>query len=331
MIDRLEFIIALAREEHFGRAAEACRVSQPTLSAGIKYLEDMFGVLLVQRGSRFRGFTPEGERVLEWARRIVGDARAMRQDVDALKRGLAGHLRIAAIPTALAMSAMLTTPYRAKHPEVRFTILSRTSIQVLSMIENLEVDAGLTYLDNEPLGRVKSVPLYQEEYRLLTSGSAPLGDRDQVTWAEVAKIPLCLLTPDMQNRRILDGLLRLAGGEPAPTLESNSVIVLFAHVRSGHWATIMPGKLAETLGLTDNVRSIPIVDPLVTHAVGLVVPDREPTTPLITALLVEARALAKILEQPSAATGSAKEIEAIGDKKRVAAKTKKARVHNRPS
>jgi len=305
MIDRLEFFIALAREEHFGRAAEACGVSQPTLSAGIKYLEDMFGVLLVQRGSRFRGFTPEGDRVLEWARRIVGDARAMRQDLDALKRGLNGHLRIAAIPTALAMSAMLTTPYRAKHADVRFTILSRTSIQVLGMIENLEVDAGLTYLDNEPLGRVKSVALYQEEYRLLTSRSGALGDRDQVTWAEVAKIPLCLLTPDMQNRRILDGLLRSACGEmPAPTLESNSMIVLFAHVRTGRWATIMPAKLAETLGLTESVRSIPIVDPRATHAVGLVVPDREPTTPLITALVAEARALAKLLDETGPAKGA---------------------------
>jgi DNA-binding transcriptional LysR family regulator len=123
MIDKLEFMIALARAQHFGRAAEFCNVSQPTLSAGIKNLEDMFGVLLVQRGSRFRGFTPEGERVLDWARRIVADTRAMRQDVDALKRGLVGHLRIAAVPTALAMSAMLTTPYRAKHPSVRFTIL----------------------------------------------------------------------------------------------------------------------------------------------------------------------------------------------------------------
>src|SRR5215475_15584322 len=185
MIDKLEFIIALAREQHFGRAAEACNVSQPTLSAGIKTLEDTFGVLLVQRGSRFRGLTPEGERVLEWARRIVADARAMRQDVDALKRGLVGHVRIAAVPTALAMSAMLTTPYRAKHPDVRFTILSRTSIQVLNLIENLEVDAGLTYLDNEPLGRVNSVPLYREEYRFLTSSSGALGTRDQVTWAEV--------------------------------------------------------------------------------------------------------------------------------------------------
>jgi DNA-binding transcriptional LysR family regulator len=180
MIDKLEFVIALASEQHFGRAAETCNVSQPTLSAGIKQLEDMFGVLLVQRGSRFRGFTPDGERVLEWARRIVADTRAMRQEVDALKRGLAGHVQIAAIPTALAMTAMLTTPYRAKHPEVRFTIVSRTSIQVLGMLENLEVDAGLTYVDNEPLGRVNTIPLYHEEHRLLTSSSGELGNRDRV-------------------------------------------------------------------------------------------------------------------------------------------------------
>jgi DNA-binding transcriptional LysR family regulator len=313
MIDKLEFIIALAREEHFGRAAEVCGVSQPTLSSGIKYLEDMFGVMLVQRGSRFRGFTTEGERVLEWARRIVGDTRAMRQDVDALKRGLVGHIRIAAIPTALAMTAMLTTPYRAKHPDVRFTILSRTSIQTLNLLENLEVDAGLTYLDNEPLGRVKTVLLYHEEYRLLTSAESAFGNRDRVTWAEVGNIPLCLLTPDMQNRRIIDGLLRSAGAEPSPTLESNSMIVLFAHVRTGRWASIMPAKLAETLGLTDSVRSIPIVGPAATHAVGLVVPDREPTTPLITALVAEARQLAKRLDQPSLAPNDASIVNPVRD------------------
>ncbi|HUI97887.1 MAG TPA: LysR family transcriptional regulator [Xanthobacteraceae bacterium] len=304
MIDKLEFVIALAREQHFGRAAEACNVSQPTLSAAIKQLEDMFGVLLVQRGSRFRGFTPEGERVLEWARRIVGDARAMRQDIDALKRGLAGHIRIAAIPTALAMTAMLTTPYRAKHPDVRFSIVSKTSIDVLRLLENLEVDAGLTYLDNEPVGRVNTVPLYLEEYRLLTSPTGVLGNRDTVTWAEVGQVPLCLLTPDMQNRRIIDGLLRSAGREPSPTLESNSMIVLFAHVRTGKWASIMPAKLAETLGLTENVRSIPIVEPSATHTVGLVVPHREPMTPLIAALVAEARTLALALAEPPRTSAS---------------------------
>jgi DNA-binding transcriptional LysR family regulator len=297
MIDKLELLLALAKERHFGRAAEACGVTQPTMSTSIKQLEEILGVMLVQRGSRFQGFTPEGERVLDWARRIVGDSRAMRQEINALKDGLSGEIAIAAIPTALGMLASLTTPFRARHPNVRFRIISSTSIAALALLENLEVDAALSYIENEPVGKVRTVPLYNESYRLLTSPDGMFGDRNEVTWKEVGQVPLCLLTPDMQNRRIIDALLRSAGQEPSPTLESNSMIVLFAHVRTGKWASIMPAKLAETLGLTDNVRSIPIVEPAATHAVGLIVPDREPMTPLIAALVSEARALAKVLGQ----------------------------------
>ncbi|WP_341703086.1 LysR family transcriptional regulator [Ferrovibrio sp.] len=300
MIDKLEFLLALARERNFGKAAELCGVTQPTFSAGIKQLEEQLGVMLVQRSSRFLGFTAEGERVLDWARRIVADTRAMRQEVHAQKRGLVGHLKIAAIPTALAMVSALTTPYRAKHPNVKFTIYSRTSIEVLSMLENLEVDAGLTYLDNEPLGKVRAVSLYPEQYRLLTSEDSPYGDRDQVSWSEVSRIPLCLLTPDMQNRRIINRLLRNAGGgEPQPTLESNSMIVLFSHVRTGRWASVMPEKLADTLGLTEKLRSIPIVEPEAVHMIGLVVPNREPMTPLAAALVAEAKHLAASLAKSS--------------------------------
>jgi DNA-binding transcriptional LysR family regulator len=295
MLDKLEYLMALARERHFGHAADACGVTQPTLSAGIKQLEETLGVLLVQRGSRFIGFTPEGERTLDWARRIVGDARAMREEIKALKHGLTGQLRIAAIPTTLAMVASLTTPFRARHPDVRFTILSRTSIEILTLLDNLEIDAGVTYVDNEPLGRVTALPLYQERYQLLTAADAPLGNRQRVTWAEVSQVPLCLLTPDMQNRRIIDGLLRSAGGAANLTLESNSMIVLFAHVRTGRWASVMPARLAETLGLTATIRAIPIVEPEAVHTIGLVVPAREPMTPLNAALVSEARRLATML------------------------------------
>src|SRR5436305_4433764 len=300
LIDKLDFLLALARERHFGHAAETCGVTQPTLSAGIKQLEEQMGVLLVNRGSRFQSFTPEGQTVLEWARRIVGDTRAMRAEINALRHGLTGQLRIAAIPTALAMVASLTTPFRLRHPNVQFTIMSRTSIEVLGELDNLEIDAGVTYLDNEPLGRVSTVPLYRERYRLLTSADAPLGDRASVTWVEVAQVPLCLLTPNMQNRRIIEGLLRGAGGNPQPTLESNSMIVLFAHVRTGRWASVMPSKLAETLGLTDTIRAIPIVEPEAVHEIGLVVPAREPMTALNAALVVEARKLASTLDPPLA-------------------------------
>ncbi|TDR33624.1 transcriptional regulator [Aquamicrobium defluvii] len=293
MIDKLEFFIALAREEHFGRAAELCGITQPTLSAAIKQLEDQLGVMLVKRGSRFQGLTPEGEQVLGWARRIVGDAHAMREEMRAARHGLSGRIRIAAIPTALAMMPRLTTPFREKHPGVTFSILSRTSIEILSLLGNFEIDAGITYLDNEPLGRVTSVPLYHERYQLITSSGNPLAGRDKVTWEEVSRLPLCLLTPDMQNRRIIDQHLAEAGVQMRPTLESNSMIVLFSHIRTGKWSSIMPLTLTETFGFADPVRAIPIVEPDASHTVGLVAGPHMPHTPLVSALLDEAMTLAR--------------------------------------
>jgi DNA-binding transcriptional LysR family regulator len=261
----------------------------------LKSLEETFGVLLVQRGSRFYGLTPEGQRALDWARRIVGDSRAMRQEMSALRRGLAGHLRIAAIPTTLPITAALTTPFRRDHPDVSFTVLSRTSIEILALLENLEIDAGITYLDNEPLGRVRALPLYHEQYRLLTSAKSEFGEREEVTWQEVGRCPLCLLTPDMQNRRILDRLLRAAGAEPAPTMQSNSMIVLASHVRTGLWASVMSSVLADALGLPEGIRVIRIAGGADNPQVGLVYPQREPMAPLTAALVTEARRFSQLV------------------------------------
>ena len=294
MIDKLELFLALAREKHFGHAAEKSGVTQQTLSAAVKQLEGRFGVMLVHRGSRFRGFTPEGDRVLEWARRIVGDARAMQQDLSAMRGHLEGHLRLGAIPTVLPMVARLTTPYREKYPGVRFSVHSATSDDLLQLLEQADLDAGLTYLDNEKLGRVTTVPLYKERYCLLTAAEGPLGERESVTWAEVGQVKLCLLTPDMQNRRIIDKLIRDAGAEPAPSLESNSMVVLLTHVRTAKWASVMPAVLADALGVTKQVRAIPIVEPEVAHTIGLVVPHTDPPMPMIQALIAEARGLALV-------------------------------------
>jgi DNA-binding transcriptional LysR family regulator len=296
MIDKLEYLMALAREEHFGRAAEICGVSQPTLSTGIKQLESALGVMLVQRGTRFIGLTPEGERTLNWARRIVRDSRALRQEIKSLKHGLSGRIRVAAIPSALPMVAALTTPYRTRHPNVQFTVLSRTSIEILKLLENLEIDAGITYLDNEPLGRLNAVPLYCERYQLITAKDSPLGRRAKVTWADVSQVPLCLLTPDMQNRRIVEQLPHVGGSGPQAALESDVMIVLLSHVRTGRWASVLPQKVVETFGLTDEIRAIPIGDPEIVHTVGLIVPENEPTTPLIAALVSEARRTAPKLD-----------------------------------
>jgi DNA-binding transcriptional LysR family regulator len=293
MIDKLEMFIALANERHFGRAAEACGVTQPSLSSAIRQLEEQLGVQLVFRGSRFQGLTPEGQRVLDWGRRIVGDMRTMKDEMRTVRAGLSGNLRIGVIPTALPMVAALTGAFTAKHPNVRVSILSRTSAEILGGIESLDLDAGITYLDNEPLGRVAQVPLYAEFYRLLCAPGTALAARDQVTWAEVADQPLCLLTGDMQNRRIVNQHLAEAGAQVVPQIESNSSIALISHVMTGRWASIVPRQLAQMFTTDGQLRAIPIVAPEVEHLVGLITARRDTLTPVLAALIAEAEKFAK--------------------------------------
>lgn len=289
MIDKLEMFIALARERHFGKAAEECGVTQPTLSAAVKQLEDQLGVMLVRRGSRFQGLTSEGDRVLEWARRIVGDTRSMREEMRAARLGLTGHIRIAVIPTALTMVRELTTPFAEENPNITLSVMSRSSIEILSLIENLEIDVGITYLDREPLGRVTSVPLYRERYCLVCADECPVENKDSITWREVSKLPLCLLTPEMQNRRIIDSYLASAGTEVRPRLESDSMVSLLSHVLTGKWVSVMPEKFVEGFCPGMALKAIPVMEPEVSHVVGMVAVYREPHTPVIDALLTLAK------------------------------------------
>ncbi|TNC52423.1 LysR family transcriptional regulator [Rubellimicrobium rubrum] len=289
MIDKLEMFIALAQARHFGRAAEAVGVAQPTLSAAIRQLEEQLGAVLVLRGSRFAGLTPEGERVLGWARRIVSDARAMREEVRVGRAGLSGTMRLGVIPTALAAASRLTAAFAATHPEVQITILSATSIAILEDLDSLRVDAGISYLDNEPLGTKATLPLYEERYALVMREDHVLAGRGSVGWGELGEVALCLLTPDMQNRRIVSGLLAEAGVSVAPRIETNSTIVLIGHVLTGGWATILPLGAAEIFLEHGPLRAAPLTDPDAHHRVGLIAPAREPQMPLVAALLAEAK------------------------------------------
>ena len=293
MLDKFEFLIALARERHFRRAAEVCGVTQPTLSAGIKALEETYGAALVNRGSRYVGLTPEGEKVLEWARRITGDARALRQEVETLKRGVGGLVRLACIPTALPVVARLSAIVTERHPGISFSILSASTPAMIGLLEDYQVDAGITYLDVREWPGMAKIPIYQEHYRLVTADPEVFPGRDSVSWGEVLGTPLCLLTPDMQNRRIVNAMLGLEPGEapPGPFTETNSSQVIATLVSSGQWSSIMSPVLIEALSLAPEVRRIPLIDPETTHSVGLVVVDRDPVTPLVRALTAAAREL----------------------------------------
>ncbi|NBN63881.1 LysR family transcriptional regulator [Pannonibacter tanglangensis] len=292
MIDKLEMFIALANEKHFGRAAEVIGVTQPTLSSAMKQLEEHLGVQLIHRGSRYQGLTPEGERALDWALRIVADARALKAEMRRARSGLSGNLRLGVIPTALPMVVDLVAPFTDKHPQVRVSILSRTSAEILEQIDRLELDAGITYLDPAPARRVEVRPLYLETYCLLMRADAPLAHLPALTWGEVGRQALCLLSSDMQNRRIIDRHLAAAGVPSSPMVESNSIVVLVSHVLTGRWMSVVPAKFAGHVVTRGELVAVPVVAdvPEAGQQVGLVVAQRDPHTPMLQALIDVAEA-----------------------------------------
>lgn len=287
----LDYLVALARERHFARAAAACNVTQPTLSAGIKQLEESLGVLIVERRQRFVGFTPEGERVLAWAQRVLVDYGGLTQELSELREGLVGQLRIGAIPVSLPALALLSAPFGAIHSKTSFQITSQTSIDIQRELDDFTIDVGLTYLDNEPLSRVRTVPLYRERYVLITHDASGFSGLKTISWAKAATLPLCLLTPSMQNRRIIDSQFRKAGTQVNAVMETNSLVTLWTHLLFGQLSTVVPQTFLLLFEQKRGLVSIPLVEPEVFHTIGLVAADRDPLAPLPRALLDFARGL----------------------------------------
>jgi DNA-binding transcriptional LysR family regulator len=294
-IRHLQYFVTLARERHHGRAAASCRVTQPTLSEAIRQLERELSVPLIDRnGPRFRGLTAEGERVLGWAQRILANQQALEQELAEMRDGLTGDLRFGVIPAAMPVAPLVTSAFCRNHPLVTLKILSHSSIEIQRGLDAAELEAGLTYLDNEPLQNVRAYPLYRERYMLLTPSGGPLASQRAATWREASSLPLCLLTPDMQNRRIIDRLfIEGNAGKPRVTVETNSVLSLIAYVRSGAWSSVVPHTFLTLLGRKDAVlkglRAIPLVEPEASHTIGLVVSERDPLLPLARALVKSAR------------------------------------------
>jgi DNA-binding transcriptional LysR family regulator len=293
---QLEYLVALSRERHFARAAQACYVSQPALSEAIRKLEEEFDVPLVRRGRKYEGLTPEGERIVVWAQRILADRDSLRDEVDALRTGLSGELRIGSVPTASTAVSLLTEPFCAEHPLVSVQVMcDLRSEDVLQRLQNFEIEAGITYLREAVSEGFQVVPLYRECYVLLISASLAPPWPSGVTWKEASRLPLCLLSPVMQGRRVLDAVFAEARAQAAPQVQTDSVATLFAHVATGRWASIVPHAWLHVFGIPPSMRVVKLVEPARTEGIGLVIAAREPGS-------VMARALADIARRTDIAT-----------------------------
>lgn len=245
-IRQLQFLCALDQQRHFGRAADACHVTQPTLSMRLKNLEEELGVTLIQRRQRFEGFTPEGERLLSWAHQTVAAFEGMKTEAHRLKGELVGTLRIGMVPLSHVQLMPALQQLRQQSPQIRIKLHALSSRQIIAELESGQLDLGLTYLAQAnmdayrvwPLGTPRVGLLYHPDH--FAPALTPPGSDQPLSWEALAALPLGLLSESMHFRQGLEQSARLKGVELSPVLESDSVEHLLDAAHSGLCCTLIP-------------------------------------------------------------------------------------------
>jgi len=262
LLRQLEYFVAVARERHFARAAESCYVSQPALSTSIAKLERELSVTLINRGQNFEGLTPEGDRLVVWAKRVLAEHDALKAEAAAMRSGISATLRLGIGPTVSTTAALPVAAFCALHPLARVKVCSRlSSTELLRQLRDFELDAAIAHFGPDDQSGLEVVPLYEEQYVLLVSGDQLVPAERTITWAEAAQLPLALLTPDMRFRQFIDKAFADSGAIAAPQVETDSVASLYAHVATGAWASVVPHTWLRAMPVNGAARAIRLVEP----------------------------------------------------------------------
>ncbi|MBK0392387.1 LysR family transcriptional regulator [Ramlibacter algicola] len=273
LLASLRYLVALSEHGHFGRAAQACHVTQPALSNAMKALEEEFGVVIVKRGRNYAGLTPEGERVLQTAQRMLREHSLLQQELGAEADKPRGVLRIGAVPTAIPVLARFAAQLQARHAGIVPAVLSMSSGELEAGLERLSLDLALGYTERMKLqgAQLKAWAQYTEHYFLLRRAKKPgreLRIGEPMRWRDAALEPLAMLTPDMHNRTIIDSAFVTAGAPVKPAIETNSIIALALSVVAGDVCTVMPGALVGTVRGYRELEAVPLVEPDIRTPIG---------------------------------------------------------------
>ncbi|MGC6387034.1 LysR family transcriptional regulator [Ewingella sp. S1.OA.A_B6] len=282
-IKQLIYLCNLERERHFGRAAQASFVSQPTLSMRLKNLEKELDLNLINRGNNFEGFTAEGLRVLGWAREIVAVYEGLKRDVESLKQGLSGTLRIGIMPQCSISLARLIKAVTDEHPGLDYRVVEVSADQLIEALNSHAVDIGIGFFEFSTLNelRFQVVPIDDGGVDVVYHPDhfPQLNHAAHLSAEEAVNLPLCLSEPSRYFRRYLDSHFRQAGLELRPTLETTSIFQLMQGVFVGLGCALVPrGHLIDEMhpALKRCALDIP---PMSRHA-AMVVSETERATPL---------------------------------------------------
>jgi DNA-binding transcriptional LysR family regulator len=280
---RLEYLLALSREAHFARAAASCHVSQPTLSAAIQQLEADLSVQIVKRGTRFRGFTEEGEIVLAGARRLAVEWDHVQQRLRDRNKDLSGTLRIGVLGSTIPLLRIFTVPFREQYPNANLSVMIQSPFDIHQGIEESSLDVAITYSDEKLCRHSHTHPLYVEEYEVLIRKDTQFSQRQSLSWEELKELPLCILSPDMtifgsRESKILSETL-----SQTSHIITNAIWLVMDHVRTGKWASVLPRPVKMMIARDDELVTIPLPHTGKPLSVVVAIPRREPVSPLAKA------------------------------------------------
>ncbi len=273
-LTELRYIVAVARERHFGRAAETCFVSQPTLSVAVKKLEEELGVTLFERGPGEVSVTPAGRKIVEQAQRVLEEASRIREIAAAGKDPLAGPLRLGAIYTiGPYLLPKLIPILRRTAPAMQLLIQENFTHRLAEELRSGEVDVILVALPFEAPG-VMTRAVYDEPFMVAVPKGHPWEGRKRVTSEELTSESLLLLGEGHCFRdQVLEICHTVRARERSPlakTVEGGSLETIRQMVAGGVGITVLPAtSTATTGGANELIRILPFARPAPTRRVGL--------------------------------------------------------------
>jgi len=273
-LTELRYIVAVARERHFGRAAEACFVSQPTLSVAVKKLEDELGVPLFERGAGEVTVTPAGQRIVEQAQRVLEEASRIKELAAAGRDPVAGPLRLGAIYTiGPYLLPKLVPILRRNAPAMQLLIQENFTHRLADMLKSGEVDAILIALPFDEPG-VVAQPLYDEPFFVAVPKGHPWESRKKVSSDELTQESLLLLGEGHCFRdQVLEICHTVRSRERSGlsrTVEGGSLETIRQMVAGGVGVTVLPAtSVAGSSTNNDLIRVLPFSRPAPTRRVGL--------------------------------------------------------------
>jgi LysR family hydrogen peroxide-inducible transcriptional activator len=273
-LTELRYIVAVARERHFGRAAETCFVSQPTLSVAVKKLEEELGVTLFERGPGEVSVTPSGQKIVEQAQRVLEEAARIREIAAAGRDPLAGPLRLGAIYTIGPYLLPKLIPILRKNaPAMQLLIQENFTHRLAEELKSGEVDVILIALPFEQPGVVTRA-VYDEPFLVAVPKGHPWENRKRVTSDELTRESLLLLGEGHCFRdQVLEICHTVRAKDRSPlarTVEGGSLETIRQMVAGGVGVTVLPAtSTAGSGGANDLIRIVPFARPAPTRRVGL--------------------------------------------------------------